>query len=114
MVGVGHYTVTFVDGQRKTLKKEKVESGKSAAAPAKPKRKGYTFKGWDKDFGKVTSNMTVTAKWKKNASPKPSPKKKTRKTALAKLTPKGSSTLVLSWTKTKGAKGYDIYFAKCG
>ena len=28
--------------------------------------------------------------------------------------PKGSRTLVLSWTKTKGAKGYDIYFAKCG
>ena len=33
---------------------------------------------------------------------------------LAKLTAKGSNSLVLSWSKVKDADGYDIFFAKCG
>ena len=58
------YTVTFVDGFGATLSKQTVEKGKAAVAPEKPTKKGYTFVGWDKDFKKVTSNMTITAKWK--------------------------------------------------
>ena len=65
------YTVTFVDGQGKTLKTEKVESGKAATAPSSPTRDGYTFTGWDKDFSKITADTTVTAQWKKNDEPKP-------------------------------------------
>ena len=43
-----------------------VPVGGGAAAP-KVTRDGYTFTGWDKDFTKVTADMTVTALWKKNA-----------------------------------------------
>ena len=68
------YSVTFVDGQGKTLKTQTVEKGKAATAPAEPTREGYTFDGWDKDFSNVTSDMTVTAKWKKNTTP-PQPDK---------------------------------------
>lgn len=32
---------------------------------------------------------------------------------LAKMTAKGSNTLVLSWTKVKNAEGYDVFFDKC-
>ena len=42
------YTVTFTDGQDKTLKTQTVEYGKSATAPANPVRSGYTFAGWDR------------------------------------------------------------------
>lgn len=111
------YTVTFVDGQGKTLKTEKVESGKAATAPAAPKRSGYTFTGWDKDFSKVTADMTVTAQWKKNPAPKPDPKPAPTKvsgTLLSKMTARGKTSLALTWSMVKGANGYDIFFAKCG
>ena len=103
------YTVTFVDGQGKTLKIQKVQSGKSATAPAAPKRSGYTFAGWDKDFSKVTANMTVTAKWKKN----PAPATKVSGTLLVKMTSKGKRSLVLTWNKVNGVDGYDVFFSRC-
>ena len=106
------YTVTFVDGQGKTLKTQKVKSGKAATAPATPKRSGYTFTGWDKDFSKVTADMTVTAQWKKNAEP--APVTKVSGTLLAKMTAKGKSSLVLTWNKVTGVEGYDIFFVRCG
>jgi hypothetical protein len=101
-----------MDGQGKTLKTEKVESGKAATAPADPKRSGYIFTGWDKDFSKVTGNMTVTAQWKKNAEP--APVTKIRGMLLAKMTAQGKNSLILTWNKVNGAKGYDIFFTKCG
>lgn len=88
-----------------------MESGKSATAPAVPKRVGYTFKGWDKDFSRVTGDMTVTAQWEKNVTP--APEKIVNGTFLAKLTAKGSRNLVLSWNKTNGAEGYDVFFEIC-
>lgn len=54
------YTVTFVD-RGKTIKTEKVESGKAADYPF-VYRYGYDL-SWDKDFSKVTSNITVNAVW---------------------------------------------------
>ena len=107
---VSFYTVTFVDGQGKTLKIEKVESGKAAIAPADPKRDGYTFTGWDKDFSKVTADMTVTAQWKKNAAPEPT----VRGILMTRIKAKGKSRLILSWNKIDGAEGYDIFFIRCG
>ena len=92
--------MTFVDGQGKTLKKEKVQSGKAATAPADPKRDGYTFTGWDKDFSKVTADMTVTARWKKNAAPE----RTVRGILMAKITAKGKRSLILSWNKIDGAE----------
>ena len=111
------YTVTFVDGQGNTLNTEKVESGQAATAPADPTREGYTFNGWDKDFSEVTSDLTVTAKWEKNAEPAPQPQpqpaKTTSGTLMAKITAKGGNSLVLTWTQIKGAEGYDVFFIKC-
>lgn len=62
------YTVTFVDGQGNTLKKQTVVEGSDAKAPADPTRKGYLFDGWDRGFTNITKNLTVTAKWKKQIS----------------------------------------------
>lgn len=67
------YKVTFNDGQGHVIKEQQVEKGKDAKAPSNPTRSGYTFKGWDKDFKKVKSDLKVTAQWKKNADPKPTP-----------------------------------------
>ena len=58
------YTVYFTDGQGNTLKTETVDEGTAATPPADPSRKGYIFDGWDKDFKKVTKDLTVTANWK--------------------------------------------------
>ena len=61
-----YFTVTFKDWNGTVLKTEQVEQGKSATAPAAPTREGYTFKGWDKDFSNVQSNLTVTAVYEQN------------------------------------------------
>ena len=103
------YTVTFVDGQGKTLKTEQVESGKAATAPSDPTRDGYMFKGWDKDFSKVTANMTVTAQWKKASGTAA----KAGGVLLAKITAKGRDGLVISWNGYEGAEGYDVFMVKC-
>lgn len=57
------YTVKFVDGFGKTLSTQSVEEGAAAGAPADPTHDGWAFIGWDKDFSKITGNLTVTAKW---------------------------------------------------
>ena len=48
-----------------------MEEGQAATAPEAPVHEGYTFKGWDKDFSKVTSDLTVTAQYEKNEEEKP-------------------------------------------
>lgn len=57
------WTVTFVDGIGHTLKTERVKDGGAATAPNNPTRSGYVFTGWDKGFGRIISDLTVTAKW---------------------------------------------------
>ena len=59
-------TVTFTDGFGKTLKTEVVQPGGSATAPSNPSKKGYVYKGWDKAFTNVTTDITVNAKWSAN------------------------------------------------
>ena len=73
------YTVTFNSNGGSSVKSQTVESGKRAAKPADPTRAGYAFKGWyaDKaltrtyDFSAaVKGNLTLYAKWEKNAPAK--------------------------------------------
>ena len=45
--------------------------------------------------------------------PEPKPEVKVSGTLLAKMTSKGKTNMVISWTKVTGAKGYDIFFSKC-
>ena len=98
------YTVTFTDGNGKTLKSEKVVSGKAAEAPANPTRSGYTFKGWDKSFSKVTHDMTVNAVWKKNADTK---KKDTKKAEEKKKDTKKKDTKKSEQKKDDSKKSDD-------
>ena len=56
------YTVKFlVDGV--VVKEDRLNKGESAIAPADPTKEGFEFKGWDKDFTNVTSDLEVNAKF---------------------------------------------------
>lgn len=57
---INSYTVTFMDGKT-VLKPEKVQHGSAATAPKVSEKDGKTFKGWDKDFSNVTSDLTINA-----------------------------------------------------
>lgn len=57
---INKYTVTFMDGKT-VLKTEKVKHGSAATAPKVPEKDGKTFSKWDKDFSKVTSDLTINA-----------------------------------------------------
>ena len=59
---VNKFTVKFVvDGN--TVDEQTVEYNGSATAPSDPEKTGYDFKGWDKDFSKITDDLTVLAKF---------------------------------------------------
>ena len=66
------YTVTFDSNGGSKVSKQTVEAGEKAKQPKAPTRSGYTFQGWylgstKYNFSnKVTKNITLTAKWKKN------------------------------------------------
>ena len=62
------YTVTFKDAQGGTIETRQVTFGNGLIAPAAPARDGYTFIGWDKDFSKVTSDLTVTAQYREDSA----------------------------------------------
>lgn len=57
---INSYTVTFMDGKT-VLKPEKVQHGSAATAPKVSEKDGKTFKGWDKPFDNVTSDLTINA-----------------------------------------------------
>lgn len=56
-------TVTFLDWNGRTEVRT-VKYGEAATPPVNPTREGYIFKGWDKSFDHVTSDITVTALYK--------------------------------------------------
>ena len=51
---------------------------------------------------------------KPETKPETEPEKKVSGTLLARMTAKGNKSLVLTWSKVKGAEGYDIFFTGCG
>ena len=70
---IRQYTVTFLDWDGTELSKQLLDYATPATAPADPNREGYTFKGWDKDFSNVQSDLTVTALYEQNAVEPPIP-----------------------------------------
>ncbi|MBG0762266.1 InlB B-repeat-containing protein, partial [Acholeplasma laidlawii] len=56
----------FKDYDGSEIKREQVEYGSGASAPADPSRVGYTFTGWDKAFSNITGELEVTATYNVN------------------------------------------------
>ena len=61
------FTVKFLDDDGTLLNKQTVVYGQDAVTPASPKKTGYSFIGWDQEYGNVTSALTVNAKYVKKA-----------------------------------------------
>ena len=90
------YTVTFKD-RGEVVKTEKVKSGDAAEYPFIT-RNGYKLL-WDKDFSKITANITVNAVWTVIK-----PEKVTSLTAES-----GKKSIALSWDETEYAGYYLVY-----
>lgn len=58
---INKYTVTFMDGEKVLRAFTNVPHGDTVTAPEVPEKDGKTFKEWDKDFSKVTSDLTINA-----------------------------------------------------
>lgn len=58
---INKYTVTFMDGEKVLKAYTNVPHGDTVTAPEVPEKDGKTFKEWDKDFSKVTSDLTINA-----------------------------------------------------
>lgn len=59
--------VKFVNDDGSELSTQKIDYGASAKAPVSPEKEGYLFNGWDKTFDKVTSDLTVTATYRRKS-----------------------------------------------
>jgi len=90
------YTVTFKD-RGKIVKTEKVKSGDAAEYPY-VNRNGYEL-SWDKDFSKVTANITVNAVWTVIK-----PNKVTSLTAEVQ-----KNSIDLSWDRAENTDYYLVY-----
>lgn len=59
-----HYTVEFKDYDGSVIKTyDNVMIGEGVEAPDVPRRNGYNFIGWDKEYDVITSDLTVTAQY---------------------------------------------------
>lgn len=58
---INKYTVTFMDGEKVLETFTNVPHGDTVTAPEVPKKDDKTFSKWDKDFSKVTSDLTINA-----------------------------------------------------
>ena len=58
---INKYTVTFMDGEKVLETFTNVTHGSAVTAPEVPEKDGKTFSKWDKDFSKVTSDLTINA-----------------------------------------------------
>ena len=65
---INQYTITFDTNGGSEIAPITQDYGTEITAPDNPTRKGYTFKGWDKEIPKTmpAENMTVKAQWKIN------------------------------------------------
>ena len=65
---INQYAITFDTNGGSEIAPITQDYGTKITAPADPTRKGYTFKGWDKEIPKTmpAENMTVKAQWEIN------------------------------------------------
>ena len=65
---INQYTIAFDTNGGSEISPITQDYGMEITAPANPTRKGYTFKGWDKEIPETmpAENMTVKAQWEIN------------------------------------------------
>ena len=65
---INQYTITFDTNGGSEIAPITQDYGTAITAPADPTRKGYTFKGWDKEIPETmpADNITVKAQWEIN------------------------------------------------
>ena len=68
---INQYTITFDTNGGSEIAPITQDYGTKITAPADPTRKGYTFKGWDKEIPKTmpAENITITARWRDTEKP---------------------------------------------
>ena len=68
---INRYTITFDTAGGSEIAPITQDYGSNITAPADPTRKGYTFKGWDKEIPKTmpAENITITARWRDTEKP---------------------------------------------
>ena len=57
------FTVKFFDEDGTLIKETEVQYGKNASKPSDPKKHGYNFIGWDKDYTNVKENLEIMAQY---------------------------------------------------
>ena len=68
---INQYTIAFDTNGGSEIAPITQDYSTQIAAPANPTRKGYTFKGWDKEIPETmpAENITITARWKDTEKP---------------------------------------------
>ena len=68
---INQYTITFDTNGGSKIAPITQDYGTEITAPDNPTRKGYTFKGWDKEIPKTmpAENITITARWRDTEKP---------------------------------------------
>ena len=68
---INQYTITFDTNGGSEIAPITQDYGTEITAPDNPTRKGYTFKGWDKEIPETmpAENLTITARWRDTEKP---------------------------------------------
>ena len=68
---INQYTITFDTNGGSEIAPITQDYGTKITAPDNPTRKGYTFKGWDKEIPETmpAENITITARWRDTEKP---------------------------------------------
>ena len=69
--GINQYTITFDTNGGSEIAPITQDYGTEITAPDNPTRKGYTFKGWDREIPETmpAENITIKARWKDTEKP---------------------------------------------
>ena len=68
---INQYTITFDTNGGSEIAPITQDYGTKITAPDNPTRKGYTFKGWDREIPETmpAENITITARWRDTEKP---------------------------------------------